>query len=89
MLPHVLEAMRGRDPEAIAAFAAALGVPVDAVAGRVADLGGVPSLEALGVDPDALPAVADAAVGRAELRAMTPPPGRDELLSLLQRAYRG
>jgi alcohol dehydrogenase class IV len=89
MLPHVLEAMRGRDPEAIAAFADALGVPVDAVARTVADLGGVPSLEALGVDPAALPAVADAAGGRAELRAMTPPPGRDDLLSLLQQAYRG
>lgn len=89
MLPHVLEAMRGRDPEAIAAFADALGVPVDTVARRVADLGGVPSLEALGVDPDALAAVADAALSRPELRAMTPPPGRDELLSLLRRAYRG
>ncbi len=89
MLPHVLAAMRGRDPEAIAAFADALGVPVAAVAGKVAELGGVPSLEALGVDPDALAAVADAALGRSELRAMTPPPGRDELLSLLQQAYRG
>jgi alcohol dehydrogenase class IV len=81
--------MRGREPEAIAAFAAALGVPIDDVVGKVADLGGVPSLEALGVDPDGLAAVADAALGRPELRAMTPPPGRDELLSLLQRAYRG
>jgi alcohol dehydrogenase class IV len=89
MLPHVLEAMRGRDPEAIAAFATALGVPADDVAGKVADLGGVASLEAIGVAADALAAVADAAVGRPELRAMTPPPGRDELLSLLQRAYRG
>jgi alcohol dehydrogenase class IV len=89
MLPHVLRAMRGREPEAIAAFAAALDVPEESVAGRVAELGGAPSLQALGVDVDALGAVADAALDRSELRGMTPPPDRDELLSLLRQAYRG
>ena len=89
MLPHVLRAMRGREPEAIAAFAAALDVPEERVAGRVAELGGARSLQALGVDADALGAVADAALDRSELRGMTPPPDRDELLSLLRRAFRG
>jgi alcohol dehydrogenase class IV len=89
MLPHVLRAMRGREPEAIAAFATALDVPEESVAGRVAELGGAPSLQALGVDADALGAVADAALDRSELRGMTPPPDRDELLSLLRQASRG
>jgi alcohol dehydrogenase class IV len=89
MLPHVLRAMRGREPEAIAAFAAALDVPEERVDGRVAELGGAPSLRALGVDADALGAVADAALDRPELRGMTPPPDRDELLSLLRQASRG
>jgi alcohol dehydrogenase class IV len=89
MLPHVLRAMRGREPDAIAVFAEALAVPAGAVAGTVAKLGGVASLRELGVDADALDAVAAAAAERPELRAMSPPPGREELLSLLRQAYRG
>jgi alcohol dehydrogenase class IV len=89
MLPHVLRAMRGREQEAIAAFAAAIDVPEEGVAERVAELGGAQSLQALGVDADALGAVADAALERSELRGMTPPPDRDELLSLLRQAFRG
>ena len=89
MLPHVLRAMRGREPAAVAALADALEVPVAGVAERVAALGAARSLQALGVDADALGAVADAALGRSELRGMTPPPGRAELLSLLQQAYQG
>jgi alcohol dehydrogenase class IV len=89
MLPHVLAAMRGRAPEAVGAFAEAVGVPVDRVAAQVAELGGSRSLHELGVDPDALGTIADAAVDRPELRGMTPPPDRDELVNLLRQAYRG
>lgn len=89
MLPHVLRAMRGREPDAIAAFAEALETPVEEVAGTVAELGSAPSLQALGVGADALETVADAALDRSELRGMTPPPDRDELLSLLRQAHRG
>jgi len=88
MLPHVLEAMRGREPEALAALAGALGVKVDDVSARISALGGGGSLAGLGVRPEQLPAVADAALQRPELHAMTPPPGRDELLELLRRASR-
>ena len=89
VLPHVLETVREREPEAIAALADALGVKVDDVAARVAALGGGASLADLGVRPDQLAAVADAALDRPELHAMTPPPGREELLGLLRRASRG
>ena len=89
MLPHVLRAMRGREPAAVAALADALEVPADGVADQVAALGAARSLQALGVDADALGAVADAALDRSELRRMTPPPDRAELLSLLRRAFRG
>ncbi len=89
MLPHVLRAMRGREPAAVAALAEALDVPVASLAERVADLGAARSLQALGVEAEALGAVADAALARSELRGMIPPPDRDDLLSLLRRAYLG
>ncbi len=89
MLPHVLRAMRGREPAAVAALAEALDVPVASLAERVADLGAARSLQARGVEAEALGAVADSALCRSELRRMIPPPGRDELLSLLRRAYLG
>ncbi len=88
MLPHVLQAMREREPDAVAAFADALAVPVDGLAAKVADIGAALSLDELGVHAEALGAVADAALDRPELRAMTPPPDRNELLSLLRQAYR-
>jgi alcohol dehydrogenase class IV len=90
MLPHVLVAMSGREPGAIAALAEALDVPVAGVAARVAELGGgARSLHGLGVAEEALGPIADAALARPELHRMTPPPDRDELLSLLRRAHRG
>lgn len=89
VLPHVLRAMRGREPAAVAALADALDVPAQGLAERVAEIGAARSLQALGVEADALGAVADAALDRSELRGMTPPPDRDELLSLLRRAYLG
>jgi alcohol dehydrogenase class IV len=89
MLPHVLETMRGREPEALGALAEALGVNIDELPARVAGLGGGRSLADLGMREDQLAAIADAALERPELHAMTPPPGRDELLGLLRRASRG
>ena len=88
VLPHVLQTMRPREPEAIAALADALEVTPDALTARVAALAGAGSLADLGVRREQLPAVADAALERPELHAMTPPPDRDELLALLRRASR-
>jgi alcohol dehydrogenase class IV len=89
VLPHVLDAMREREPEAIDTLAAALGARPGDLAAVVAVLGGGGSLADLGVRSEQLPAVADAALARPELHAMTPPPSREELLSLLRRASRG
>jgi alcohol dehydrogenase class IV len=89
MLPHVVRAMRGREPAAVAALADALDVPAEGLAERLAEIGAAGSLQALGVEADALGAVADAALDRSELRGMTPPPDRAELLSLLRQAYLG
>jgi alcohol dehydrogenase class IV len=90
MLPHVLAAMAQREHAAVARLAEALGVTVAGVPERVTALGGGPrTLAELGVSPDELGAVADAALQRPELRAMTRPPDREELLSLLRRAFRG
>jgi hypothetical protein len=64
-------------------------VTVHGLPDRVTELGGGRrTLTVLGVPPEHLAAVADAALERPELRAMTPPPGREELLSVLRRAAR-
>jgi alcohol dehydrogenase class IV len=87
MLPHVLVFMHRREPAAVDALAGALGVPVEGIAARVAELGGgIRRLSELGVVEAQLGPVADAALDRPELRQMTPPPGRDDLVSLLRRA---
>jgi maleylacetate reductase len=87
MLPHVLVAMRGREPEAIDRLAEALGVTADALPDRIAELGGGRrTLAELGVTADDLGSIADAALERPELVRMQPPPDRAELVELLARA---
>jgi alcohol dehydrogenase class IV len=87
MLPHVLAVMRGREPDALGRLAEALGVTAGDLPERVTALGGSRrTLAELGVRREQLEEVAEAALGRAELQAMRPPPDRDELLSLLRRA---
>jgi alcohol dehydrogenase class IV len=87
VLPHVIVAMRRRDPAAIDALADALDVSAEGVAGRVGELAGEPRrLAALGVERESLEPIADAAASRPELARIPDPPGRDELISLLERA---
>jgi maleylacetate reductase len=87
MLPHVLVVMHRRDPAAVEALAAAIDTPVEGIAAKVAELGGgIRRLSELGVIEAQLGPVADAALDRPELRRMSPPPGRDELVGLLRRA---
>ena len=77
---------RPREPEAIAELAAALGVEPSGLAERVSALAGGARLGGEGVGEADLPAVADAALERSELAALSPPPGRDELVEILRRA---
>ena len=86
VLPHALEAMAAREPEAIAELAAALGVEPGGLAERISALGGGARLSGEGVGEADLPGVADAALERPELAALTPPPGRDELVAVLRHA---
>ena len=83
VLPHSLAAMAAREPEAIAELAAALGVEPAGLTERVSALAGGARL---GLDEADLPAVADAALERSELAALSPPPGRDELIAVLRHA---
>ena len=86
VLPSALEAMAPREPEAIAELATALGVEPDGLAERVSALaGGRPARGRGGRETD-LPRVADAALERSELAALSPPPGRDELVAILRQA---
>jgi alcohol dehydrogenase class IV len=86
VLPYALEAMAAREPEAIAELAVALGVEPAGLAERVSELGGGTRLGREGVGEADLPAVADAALERPELAALSPPPGQDELVEILRRA---
>jgi alcohol dehydrogenase class IV len=86
VLPYALEAMAAREPEAIAELAAALGVEPGGLAERVSALAGGARLGGEGVGEADLSAVADAALERSELAALSPPPGRDELVEILRRA---
>jgi maleylacetate reductase len=89
MLPQVLASMRGREGKALGRLAEALGVTAGDLPERVTGLGGDRrTLADLGVRPDHLGTITDAALERPELRSMTPPPDREELLSLLRRASR-
>jgi maleylacetate reductase len=86
VLPHALEAMGAREPEAVAELAAALGVELGGLAERVAALAGSARLAGQGVGEQDLPRVADAALERPELATLSPPPDRDELIAILRRA---
>jgi hypothetical protein len=83
-----VEAIAGFAPEPMAQLAAALGVDPGGLAPRITQLaGGGSSLRDLRVERDALEPVAQAASARPELRRLDPPPGRQQLLRLLERAW--
>jgi alcohol dehydrogenase class IV len=86
VLPHVLAAMAGREPEAIAELAAALGVEPARLPERVAALAGDARLSGQGVGEADLDRVAHAALDRSELDALSPPPDHAELVAILRRA---
>ena len=88
MLPHTAEAIAGFAPAEMAPLAEALGVSPASLPERITQLaGGGGSLRELGVQRDALDAVAEAARARTELHRLDHPPSRDQLRRLLERAW--
>jgi maleylacetate reductase len=92
MLPHSARLMVNRAPEALGAFAAALGDPdhdpgaAPGLIARLAARSGHTRLSTLGVSPDCLPAVVEQASAHPGLAATPDPPRGDELRELLQAA---
>jgi maleylacetate reductase len=89
-LPAALRFNAPLAPEAVARFGAAIGSPEDP-AGRVealARLGGFQRLSDFGVAEDELPAVAEAAAGRAGNRNNPRPATPEEVENLLHQIYR-
>lgn len=92
LLPHALELMATRVPEAMGRLARALGAPSDdpaqaaPLAARLAARSGVTTLGEIGVKPESFDDIVRVALGRAELRHTPEPPGNRELLNLLERA---
>lgn len=87
VLPHTSAALRTRFPDQLAALDLAIGGPLEALAARLAALGGAARIRDLGVDESRLEACAKAASARAEL-ALTPPPASyEELLGIYRAAW--
>jgi maleylacetate reductase len=93
MLPYFARLMAPRAPAALGALAEALGDPVGeagaaaALIARLAARSGHTRLSTLGVEESRLPEIADAVQDHRGLAATPDPPGRDDLLRLLEAAY--
>jgi maleylacetate reductase len=92
LLPHVLEFMAGRAPDAMGRLAKAVGAasedPSQAapLAAKLAALSGVTRLGEIGVKTASFDDIVRVALGRPELRNTPEPPGNRELRELLERA---
>jgi alcohol dehydrogenase class IV len=88
LLPHTMEAMRGRDPERAEALAEALGTDGAGLEQRIAELAGHRSLGELGADRGRIDEVLDVAMARPELEHMTPGEvSRRDLTAILEAAW--
>ena len=88
MLPHTMEAMRSRAPDAIGSLARALGTDPDGIAPRITELGGGPrTLGELGASVDRVDAALEGILARPELANTPDPPRREELRQLLESAW--
>jgi alcohol dehydrogenase class IV len=87
ILPHSIEALRRRFPDAFERLAGALGEDPGAVATRVCGLTGATRLSEVGVTEDQLDRCADEAATRAELQMTPPAADRSELRELYAAAY--
>jgi alcohol dehydrogenase class IV len=88
LLPHTMEAMRGRAPEQIEALASSLGTDPAGLSERIADLAGHRRLGELGADRGRIDEVLDVAIARPELEHMTPGEvSREDLAEVLEAAW--
>jgi alcohol dehydrogenase class IV len=88
LLPHTMEAMRGRAPEQGDALASALGTDGTGLQARIADLAGHRRLGELGAHRDRIDEVLDVAMARPELGHMTPGKvTREDLAAILEAAW--
>jgi len=72
LLPHTMEAMRGRSPGHAEKLAAAIGTDGAGLRARIAELAGNRRLGELRADRGRVPEVVEVAMGRPELEHMTP-----------------
>lgn len=88
MLPRVMDAMRSRAPAAMAALAEALESTPERLCERIEELAGGPRrLSELGADSRRLLHAVDAMLERPQLALTPDPPGREELVELVQSAW--
>ena len=88
MLPHTMEAMRRRFPNALEALADALGTKPDGLATRLAELGGGPRrLSELGAEQGRVEAAVDAIHGRVGTAPIPDPPQPEEIRALIEAAW--
>jgi alcohol dehydrogenase class IV len=87
MLPHSLEALARRSPQAVSQLEQPLGEDPVAVAWRLAARAEATSLSRLGVSRAQLEHSIEEAATRAELRMTPPAAGGDELRALFEAAY--
>lgn len=88
MLPHTMAFMASRAPGEIAALAEALGTEPPDLPTRIRQLGGdPPGLGELGADRSTLNEAIEAMLARPELGFGPKPPGRDQLVELVEAAW--
>jgi alcohol dehydrogenase class IV len=87
MLPHTARALRERSPRALSVLDDAAGMPVEQLAGRLAQLAEAVRLRDIGVAEESLPRLAAAAAARRELELTPPAPSESELLGLYRSAF--
>jgi alcohol dehydrogenase class IV len=87
VLPHALQALSSRAPDAIGRLGEALGDDPPAFAARLCALIGVRRLRDIGVSAAQLDVCADQAAARPELEMTPPAAGRAELRALYEAAY--
>jgi alcohol dehydrogenase class IV len=86
LLPHTIGALAWRRPEAHDALTTALGAEPAVAATRIGARAGATTLSELGLDRQALPAVAQAAARRDELELTPPRAEVPEILALYEQA---